>query len=110
MIVETIYGCDIDGCVLESYFTTLVNLLFKILPMRENGEDTLDVYMGSLLRELIGCRDLFPAIHNDAEFTSILAILQYLIGHEDCDIKTVRREIFRAISICNKLKARYAEV
>ncbi len=110
MIIETIQGCEIDGRALGVYFGTLVNLLFKILPMREAEEETLSVYMQSLLYELSGCQELFPAIHNDAGFLTILSILQHLISEPDCSVGVVKREIFRAISICNKLKERYAEV
>ena len=35
---------------------------------------------------------------------------KYLAEHPDCSVKKVRYDVFRAISICNKLKLRYAEV
>jgi len=39
---------------------------------------------------------------------SLLNILQYLIDNPECSLTVVKREVFRAISICNKLKAKYA--
>ena len=109
-MTETVYGGEVSREALASYFNTLVNLLFKILPMRENNEETLVTYMESLNRELIGFTDLFSAVDNDAGLVQILAIVQYLAGHPNSSVKTVKREVFRAISICNKLKERYAEV
>lgn len=110
MMVKTVTGQNITPEFLEAYFETLVDLLFKILPMWEDGEETLPEYMDRLLRELIGCRALFPAIRNDAGFLSILAILQYLIETPGCKIGTVRRMVFQAISLCGSLRARYAQV
>lgn len=109
-MTETVYGGEVSREVLASYFGNLVNHLFKILPMRENNEETLGTYIESLSCELIGFHDLFPAVENDAGLVQILSIIQYLAGHSDCSVKTVKREVFRAISICNKLKERYTEV
>ena len=38
---------------------------------------------------------------------TLISILQYLIDTPDCPVQDVKREVFRAISICNKLKSRY---
>ena len=108
-MTETVYGGEVNNEVLASYFKSLVNQLFKILPMRENNEETRSTYMESLIREVSGFQWLFDAVKNDAGLTQILSILQYLAANPDCEVQTVRQEVFRAISICNKLKARYAE-
>lgn len=97
-----------DATVLSNYLRTLVNLFFKILPIKEKGESSLDTYMRSLQAELLGCKELIEAIHDDPSFLSLIAILQYLIDNPSCSVAVVKREVFRAISICNKLKARYA--
>lgn len=109
MTAETAYGGEISREALASYFQNLVNQLFKILPMREKQEDTRVTYMESLIRELIGFRGLFETAENDAGLTQILSILQYLANNPECAVATVRQEVFRAISICNKLKGRYTE-
>lgn len=109
-MTQTVTGGEVSREALASYFKNLVNQLFKILPMRENNEETLGAYMESLGLELTGFNDLFEAVDNDAGVVQILSIIRYLAGHPDSSVKTVRREVFRAISICNKLKDRYAEV
>lgn len=109
MMTDTVFGGAVSTEVLASYFKNLVNLLFKILPMRENNEETRGTYMESLICELTGFQELFSAVQNDAGLTQILTILSYLAAHPDEDVSVVKREVFRAISICNKLKARYAE-
>ena len=97
-----------DAKVLSNYLHTLINLFFKILPLKESGERSLETYMKSLQAELLGCNALVEAIHDDSMFLSLASILQYLIDNPDCDVVFVRREVFRAISICNKLREKYA--
>ncbi len=108
MMVETTAGMPIDAEILNNYFRTLVNHFFKILPLRESNEDSLTTYMQSLQVELLGCKGLVSAIQNDASYLTLLSILQYLIDNPECTVREVKREVFRAISICNKLKAQYA--
>ena len=107
-MVQTSAGIQMDAVVLENYFRSLINLFFKILPLKESKERSLETYMRSLQAELLGCRSLVVAIHEDSLFLSLVSILQYLINHPESDVAFVRREVFRAISICNKLKERYA--
>ena len=94
--------------VLKNYFDTLVNNFFKILPIKENEEATLEEYMKSLQLELIGCNSILENTQYDSALLSLISILQYLIEH-DCETATVRREVFKAISICKKLKRKYFE-
>ena len=97
-----------NSSILNNYLRNLVNLFFKILPIRESEEPSLVAYMTSLQAELLGCSELILAIHKDPMFMSLISILQYLIDYSDSPVPVYRREVFKAISICNKLKARYA--
>ena len=108
MMIQTTVGVPMDATMLNNYFRALINLFFKILPIKESGESSLEVYMRSLQAELLGCKELIEAIHDDPLLLSLIAILQYLIDTPECEVSVVKREVFRAISICNKLKARYA--
>lgn len=108
MMIQTTAGVPMDAKVLSNYLHALINLFFKILPIWESGESSLNTYMRSLQAELLGCRELIDAIHADPMFLSLISILQYLIDNPSCEITTVKREVFKAISICNKLKAKYA--
>lgn len=110
MMVRTRVGVPMDAAILSNYLSALINNFFKILPIKESGETSLDTYMQSLQAELLGCRELVEAIHNDALFLTLLSILQYLIDHPECEVAVVKREVFHAISICNKLKSKYGEV
>lgn len=92
-----------------SYMRYLVGRFFKILPIKESGEDTLAVYIDSLQSELMGCQRFLVTIQDDPEFITLLSILQYMKDNPDCSVKCVRREVFRAINICNRLKAAYSD-
>ena len=105
--VMTSVGEPVTSDLLRNYFRNLVNQFFKILPMRENEEKSLGVYMKSLQAELLGCKALIPEIRNNSLYLTLLSILQYLIDTPECAVSEVKREVFRAISICNKIKAVY---
>lgn len=106
-MLDTTAGIPVSKDLLCNYFKNLVNLFFKILPIRENNEDSLVVYMKSLQIELLGCKELIIILKNDPNYLTLLSILQYLIDNPECEVYKVKREVFRAISICNKLKSKY---
>lgn len=108
MMIQTTTGIPMSAGVLNNYLHSLINLFFKILPLKESGERSLEAYMRSLQTELLGCKALVEALHDDSMFLSLIAILQSLIDNPDCGVPFVKREVFRAISICNKLKEKYA--
>lgn len=104
-MIDTVTGTPVSSELLYNYFKNLVNQFFKILPIRESGESSLTTYMQSLRAELLGCQELIGELHKDPLYLSLLAILQYLIDNPECSVLEVKREVFKAISICNKLKA-----
>lgn len=104
MITKT--GYKIPVFMIENYLSTLVNQFFKILPIRENNEPSLTDFMKSLQRELLGFGSLMESIEYDSSYISLVSILQYLIDNE-CEVSTVKQEVFKAISLCKKLKSRY---
>lgn len=110
MIILTINdGTEVNEQLIKNYFELLIGCIFKILPMKENNEDSLTVYMRSLQAEMAGCYKIIDAIKNDGAFMSLLSILQYQIDNPNCPVKDTRREVFKAIALCNKLKANYTE-
>lgn len=98
----------INERLLYNYFHNLINGFFKILPMKENDEPHIDLYMESLQRELIGCKNFLGDDVNDPLIVSLISILQYMIDYPDCGIPVVRKEVFRSITICQKLRDKYA--
>lgn len=102
----TIYNTEISDRMVSNYVNALVNRFYKILPIKESGEDTLKRYLESLQREMIGLHDLMGFLHDDDRYLTLLAIVQYFINN-DTDVSTVRTEVFRAINILKKLQKKY---
>lgn len=108
--MTTITGHGLPKPMISRYLRRLINQFFKILPLREDDEPSLYEYMCSLQIEILGNISLIPEMSADDEFVSLASILQYLIDH-DCDVKTVKREVFKAIGICKQVRERHcAEV
>lgn len=102
-------GEEINEELLGSYFRTLVNRFFKILPIREDGDQTLPTYLKTLQVELFGLRSLIPDVGNDPMFLTLLSVLQYFRDTPDAPVEDVRREVFRTINICKKIARRADE-
>ena len=94
---------SIDPRLLRRYFRRLVNQFFKILPIRERGEKSIAVYLDSLRAEMLGFQALAAQTQGDTVYITLLSILQYLIDRPDCPIADVRREVFKAIRLCETL-------
>ena len=109
MMLDTSADIPISTKLMCNYFKTLVNHFFKILPIRESEDDSLPVYLHSLQVELLGCEGFVPTLSENASYMTLLSILQFLIDNPGAPVGDVRREVFRAISICNKLKVFYTE-
>jgi hypothetical protein len=109
MTLATSIGVPMEGDLLLKYFESLINKLFKILPIKEETPESLPIYIESLQLELLGCKSFIYTLQNDGNFLAIISILQYLAETPECSVRKVRREVFRLISICNKLSAIYAQ-
>lgn len=95
--------------LLRSYFSVLVNQIFKILPMRESGTETLPKYIWRLQAELIGMNSLLDSVRQDPYYGSLLGILSYLSDNvSDCTVGQVRQLVFEAMDLSKKLSRRYA--
>lgn len=105
-MIQTQQG-TVSETMLAEYFTTMVNRFFKILPMWESGEQSLPTYIQSLQMELIGCHEFIPEIQYNPQVLSLLSVLEYMVNHPETDTKVIKREVFRAINICNKIKDGY---
>ena len=103
-MIDTSVNIPISNEMLCNYFKSLVNRFFKILPIREGGEKTLPIYIQSLQSEILGCKELICELKYDSNFLTLTSILQYLYDNPDCPIPDVKREVFRAIGICNTIR------
>lgn len=91
-----------------NYFRFLINKTYKILPLKEEGSETLNSYLESFLRELIGNRELVTVLIDEPRFITVLNTIQYLIS-EDYSIKTCKSEVFKCIHILEEINTQYFE-
>lgn len=109
---DTNCGIQMSHASVINYFDSLVNKLFKILPMREESESSLSEYIVSLQREMLGFGNMIPTVGDDKIYVSILSVLQFFIDNidnENCKLSDIRSEVFHIISLCNKLKDKYRD-
>lgn len=109
MKIDSSIGFQVESLSISEYFNNLVNRFFKILPMKEQEEKSLSTYISSMQVEMFGFDSLFDEFKKDQSYITLLSILQYLKDNPDADVKDVRREVFRAISICKKTGERLSK-
>jgi len=91
----------------ECYLHALVGKIFKLLPIREEGDpDAFKAYAQGLQRELAGCDSVLRRVACDPDWVSILAVLANII-EGDVAFARFRRDVFRMISLCEKLISRH---
>ncbi len=108
-MIKTIVKAPVSEELIENYLSALINRFFKILPLKEAEENTLPIYIKSLQSEMLGCKVFVGEVGNDPDFLSLLSILQYLSENEDCAVQDVKREVFRAINLLERLGAKHSK-
>lgn len=91
------------------YLESLVGKLFKILPMREAESVSLKDYLDSLWLEMSGAYLSSDELQSNSDYIAVLNILRYLTVN-DVSVKQCKREVFKAIGLCEKVKSRMGGV
>ena len=75
----------------------LINQLWKLIPMKENGEDWVK-QLDTVILEIAGLSDIFTSI---PQFLQLLSKLQGLkkLSNEDISFNLYRKTIFESITI-----------
>lgn len=106
MTIKTTTNQEIEIELLENYFQKLIGSFFKILPIKENELGTLSSYARSLQFEIIGCRDTILYLNNDASIMTLISIARFISDNPGMPMQDLRREVFKAISICKGIGGR----
>ena len=88
----------------QKYIGQLVNGVFKILPLKEENADTLQDYIESLQREMMG----FSLLYREPRLLKIISTLEYL-AREEYDHAVCKREVFKCIHILDNISDQYKE-
>ena len=87
------------------YLKSLVNSIYKILPLYEESNTGLRIYVESLLFELYGLGKVVP-ISDSYDYLSLLSNLEslkYQVGLDEDKKATVKREVFKCINIIKNM-------
>lgn len=100
-MMNTKYG-EIPNQVIISSLVRLKGKVFKILPMREEKCETLDLYVDNLIRELVNTKNLVNELQDDGEFLSLLSTLKGL-SDNNIDVNICRSDVFKCMDIIKKM-------
>lgn len=93
---------------LITYLNSVVNSVFKILPLYEENNIGIETYVESLLFELYGL-DKVVDVKNSYEYISLLSTLESVkveVARKDSKKSVVKREIFKCINIVKNMVAK----
>ncbi|TVX86073.1 hypothetical protein [Paenibacillus agilis] len=96
--MKTQYGI-INENQLDAYMSKLIGRVFKIIPMNEEQVSTLEAYVDSLLRELMGNSKLFLG-------EELLSVCGTLKGLDYSDHRLLKSDVFKAIELIEKARER----
>lgn len=105
--MNSIYG-DVSNRYVREYLKSLIDKTYKILPMKEEGSNTLGQYLNSYLLELVGWTTAFPFYGHEAKIMSVLSTIAYF-ANNDCGVAETKREVFKCIHILESVKNELAE-
>ena len=100
-----------DNEKLVIYLNSIVNSVFKVLPLYEEQNVGVTTYVESLLFELYGLQEAVE-IHHSYEYISLLSTLESVkkeMAKEDSRKATVKREVFKCINIIKNMIGKLEE-
>ena len=98
-LVTTQLNISISRESFVSDINRLTNQLWKLIPMKENGENWLE-QLNTVLIEIRGLSEIF--FEND-KFLILLSKLEGLKVSDDIEFSTYRKTIFESISLLREM-------
>jgi hypothetical protein len=100
-----------DNEKLVVYLNSVVNSVFKILPLYEEQNVGVKTYIESLLFELYGLEEAV-AMEHSYEYISLLSTLESVkkeVEKQDSKKATIKREVFKCINIIKNMVGKLEE-
>lgn len=88
------------------YVSSLISKVYKILPMYEENNRFICMYIDSLIDEMVGGYKTFPLFVDKADYYTVINILHYLNDNIDMEHAQLKREVFKAIQCIDRLKSK----
>jgi len=98
------YNIEIDNKNISDRLKQLINLVYKLLPMREEDDANWQTLLSTIMEEIAGMHRLLPEEYNDILF-SLLCKLEglFTLTSED-SFFDFRRTIFESLNLMNKVR------
>lgn len=96
----TKYSFDMADEAISREFSRLTNQLWKLLPMKENGEDW-EKQLSSVIIEVAGLNEIF--CKRDM-YIQLLAKLEGIRANAEMPFELYRKTIFESITLLQRLK------
>lgn len=96
---------------LALYLNSIVNSVFKILPLYEEQNVGVETYVESLIFELDGLQEVI-AIEHSYEYISLLSTLASVkkeVAKESSKKSVIKREVFKCINIIKNMVGKLEE-
>lgn len=92
------YGYIFDDNIIKADIKRLINQIWKLIPMRENGEDWKS-HLNVVIEEISGLNIIF---NNQLDLLIILCKLEGLTANVCEDFMIYRKTVFRCIDLLAK--------
>lgn len=99
-MVSTKYSFDIDKSIVQADINRLTNQLWKLIPMKEHGEN----WLGQLETVIIEISGLYEILEIDTKYIILLSKLEGLKKDIAIDFSIYRKTVFEAISLLRELR------
>lgn len=94
--------------IFSDYFNSLVDRIYKILPLFEEKNEGLFVYVQSLIYELNGLYWVVDSIRSNGDYLTLLSTLESISDdvmiQEEGSHAVVKREVFKCLEVVKKIK------
>ena len=98
-MVTKVSNCEFKEEVIKKDFKRLTNQIWKLIPMKENGEDW-ERHLSNVIIEIAGLQSMFE---DQLDFLILLSKLEGLKVQADIPFVLYRKTIFNSIELLNKL-------
>lgn len=105
--MRTVYG-EIPNKNEKTYLRSMIDRVYKILPLKEECSETLNQYISSLLCEMVGNKILFIELADEPRFMSILSNLEFL-ATQDYPVHVCKSIVFKSIRMLESMNQAYFE-
>lgn len=93
------YGINFPYTTVDQDIKRLINQLWKLIPMRENGEDW-EIHLQTMIEEISGLVNIYK---NKVEGLILLSKLEGLTSEPCNDFMIYRKTVFRCIDLLGQV-------